>query len=106
VSEVTFYTQVAPLMEELEAAREVRREEPVRWEEAKQAFAEVQTFYRLLDEAARAYMQGDDTQMKALEACGIPVEITEAQEEVHNYNVTARPASTNGGGTATAPGGN
>lgn len=106
MSEVSFYTIVAPLMEELEAARETRREDPERWHEAAQAYDEMQTLFRLLDEAARAYMQGDSGPKEALEAAGIEVDISEAQETVHEFNAIVRADTAKGAGTAKAPGGN
>lgn len=44
--ELAFYAEVLPLEEELEAAREVKKDDPVRFQEAKQVFEEHRRFYR------------------------------------------------------------
>lgn len=53
-ADIAFYNEVGPLEEELEAAREVKKEEPVRWQEAKQAFEEKRRFYRQIAEFVKA----------------------------------------------------
>lgn len=50
--EQAFYEEVIPLQVELEAAREVKADDPVRFAEAKQAFEEKRTAYRLIAEQA------------------------------------------------------
>jgi hypothetical protein len=47
-AELAFYSEVLPLEEELEAARESRKEDPVRFQEAKQVFEEHRRFYRTI----------------------------------------------------------
>lgn len=47
-AELAFYAEVLPLEEELEAAREVKKEDPVRFQEAKQVFEEHRRFYRTI----------------------------------------------------------
>lgn len=49
-AQVAFYNEVGPLEEELEAARIVKADDPVRWSEAKQAFEEKRRFYRQIAE--------------------------------------------------------
>lgn len=46
--DLAFYNEVLPLEEELEAARLVKKEDPERWFEAKQAFEEKRRAYRQL----------------------------------------------------------
>lgn len=61
-AEVAFYQEVGPLEEELEAAREVKKDEPVRWQEAKQAFEEKRRFYRQIGEYLKAQaVDADDS---------------------------------------------
>lgn len=48
--EQAFYEEVIPLQVELEDARKVKADDPVRFQEAKQAFEEKRTAYRLIAE--------------------------------------------------------
>lgn len=53
-ADMAFYAKIGPLHEELEAAREVKSDDPVRFQEAKQAFEEQRTFYRQIAEYIKA----------------------------------------------------
>ena len=53
-AEIAFYEEVGPLQEELESAREVKKNDPVRFADAKEAFEEKRTFYRQIGE----YLKG------------------------------------------------
>lgn len=53
-ADIAFLQEIEPLMEELEAARAVKKEDPDRWFEAKQAFEPVRTYWRLIGEYVAA----------------------------------------------------
>lgn len=53
-AEGAFYAEIGPLQEEFEAAREVKKEDPERWYEAKQAFEDKRTYWRAIGEAIQA----------------------------------------------------
>ena len=50
--EQAFYEEIIPLQVELEDARKVKADDPVRFQEAKQAFEEKRTAYRRIAEQA------------------------------------------------------
>lgn len=63
-AEGAFYAEIGPLQEEFEAAREVKKEDPERWYEAKQAFEEKRTYWRSIGEAIHALAAADDSDVK------------------------------------------
>jgi len=48
--DIAFLQKIEPLIEELEAARAVKRDDPERWFNAKQAFEEERRYWRLIGE--------------------------------------------------------
>lgn len=59
-NEVAFYQEVGPLEQELEEAREVKKDDPVRFAEAKQAFEEKRRLYRQIAEFVKAQAVAED----------------------------------------------
>lgn len=59
-AEIAFYNEIGPLYEELEAAREVKADDPVRFSEAKQAFEVHRTYWRQIGEFLHAEAKQDN----------------------------------------------
>lgn len=105
-SELEFYTSIAPLMQEYEDSYAIRQEDPTRYQEAKQAFFAARSFYRLLSQAVREYMRGDETLKADLETLGIPIEVSPEQEEIHEFNVIVNAGAISASADTFVPGGN
>lgn len=67
-AEMSFYKEVGPLEEELEEARAVKADDPVRFADAKAAFEEKRRYYREIAEYLRPESDesdGSDTSITA-----------------------------------------
>lgn len=70
-AELAFYEEVLPLEEELEAAREDKKNDPVRFAEAKQVFEEKRRFYREIAQFVRSSPEsGTNIEVPGIDAGG------------------------------------